>query len=111
MILNDYIAHFDRIFGTNLLSEIENKTFPMLNYAFDELVEDLYTQNSGSKEISKQKGMIADKIETLNSTEQKKLLDEYAELESELRVDIDKQMLTFGFLICFEQLREMQAIR
>ena len=111
MTLEKYIKHFDEIFGTEVLKSMKERNYPMLDFAFNELGEKLYAQNSLNKDFSEKKIAIVNKIEKLNSDIQKQLLDEYEDLESELRADIEKQMLVFGFCICYEQLKEVGIIK
>ena len=111
MNIEDYIRHFDKIFNTDISSSATNRQFPMLELAFDELAEQLYSLNSHNRNISKNKLSTYMQLEQTLSDEQKKLLDKYFEFETDFMEDTQMQMLTFGFCLCYEQLREMNALK
>ena len=102
MEIKEYIRHFDEVFDTKILEAMTLKKYPMIDFAFNNLGENLYSQSVESKNISKKKKVISEQIEELNSMKQKQLLDEYEDLDSQLREDIDKQMLIFGFCLCYQ---------
>lgn len=97
MEIKEYIRHFDEVFDTKILETMTSKKYPMIDFAFNNLGENLYSQSVESKNISKKKKVISEQIEELNSMKQKQLLDEYEDLDSQLREDIDKQMLILDF--------------
>lgn len=111
MSIEEYIEQFDKTFGTNLSNSIKNKSFHMIDFIFSELGERLYSRNKQSIDISKKKTVIARQIEKLNNPKQKQLLDEYEDLDTQLDADLNKQMLIFGFCLCYEALVEMGAIK
>ena len=111
MNIDGYIEHFDNTFKTNILETVKDKEFPMLNLAFYEIGEFLYARNCESKEITEQKNKISQQLNSIESIKEKKLIDKYRELDNDLRDDTDKQLLTFGFCLCYEQLKEMNALK
>ena len=111
MNIDGYIEHFDNTFKTNILETMKDKEFPMLNLAFYEIGEFLYARSCESKEITEQKNKISQQLNSIESIKEKKLIDKYRELDNDLRDDTDKQLLTFGFCLCYEQLKEMNALK
>ena len=111
MNIYGYIEHFDNTFKTNILENMKGKNFPMLNLAFYEIGEFLYARSCESKEITEQKKKIEKQLNSIESVQEKKLIDTYRELDNDLRDAIDKQLLTFGFCLCYEQLKEMNALK
>lgn len=111
MNITEYIKHFDKTFKTNIIETMKDKDFPMLNLAFYEIGELLYARSCESKEITEQKKKIEKQLNSIESIKEKKLIDTYRELDNDLRDDTDKQLLTFGFCLCYEQLKEMNALK
>ena len=111
MSINDYIKKFDENFNTSLSKSIADNTHPMLEFSFNNLGEKLYATNDASREISKQKAVVAEQLDATLNDEQKTLLDKYFDLDAELLDDVHKQLLIFGFCLCYEQLREMNALK
>ena len=83
----------------------------LLNLAFYEIGEFLYARSCENKEITQQKKKIEKQLNSIESIKEKKLIDQYRELDNDLREDTDKQLLTFGFCLCYEQLKEMKAFK
>lgn len=111
MTISNYILHFDATFGTNISEVIANKKFPMLEFALEELGEELYALNADNRQIGKDKLDVYQKLEQTMNDEQKKLIDQYFDLEDDYYVDTEKQILVFGFCLAYEQLREMNALK
>lgn len=111
MELNEYIKHFDSIFHTNIIDTIKTNKFPMIELAFQTLGEYIYARNKHSNTASEQLKIISKEFQELNNEKAIELLNKYDELACEIDFNTKKQLLTFGFCICLEQLKEMGAIK
>ena len=111
MSVDDYIKLFDNSFGTNIYNEIQTKKFPMLNWCFEYMGEDLYIPSPKYKEIESKSSIISNKILETYSYEQEQLFSDYWELDNKIDEDINRQMLVFGYCLALQQLKEMGAIK
>lgn len=111
MDLDGYIQHFDNVFDTNLLDTVKNKKFPMIEMAFQTLEDYIYARNKNSRNQSEKMKAILKDIEAINDDRVSKIFDNYDKICVEIDFDTKKQLLTFGFCICLEQLRELNMIK
>ena len=110
MDLYGYIQHFDNVFDTNLLDTVKNKKFPLIDTAFQTLEDYIYAKNKNSKNKSEKMKVILKDIEAINDDRVSKIFDKYDKICVEIDFDTKKQLLTFGFCICLEQLKELNMI-
>lgn len=110
MDLDGYIQHFDNVFDTNLLDTVKNKKFPMIEMAFQTLEDYIYARNKNSRNQSEKMKVILKDIEAINDDRVSKIFDNYDKICVEIDFDTKKQLLTFGFCICLEQLKELNMI-
>ena len=101
MDLTSYIQNFDRVFHTNLLETVTGKEFPMIELAFQTMGEYIYARNKDINSKSQKMKELLDELKTINK---------YDEMACEIDYDTKRQLLIFGFCICLEQLKEMDAI-
>lgn len=111
MNIYEYIQFFDTIFGTDLKELVKNNKFKMIEWAFYNIGEELYSPSQKYKEISKKKLAVSNRLDSTLTTEQMHLLEKYLELDSEMSAEIEQQLLIFGFCLCYEQLKEMGALK
>lgn len=111
MNIDEYMQLFDTNFGTDLKELVKNNKFKMLEWAFNNLGEELYSPSQKYKEISKKKIDISNRLDSTLTTEQMNLLEKYLELDSKMSAEIEQQLLIFGFCLCYEQLKEMGALK
>ena len=110
MDLTSYIQNFDRVFHTNLLETVTGKEFPMIELAFQTMGEYIYARNKDINSKSEKMKELLDELKTINDQKVLDIFDKYDEMACEIDYDTKKQLLTFGFCICLEQLKEMDAI-
>lgn len=110
MELTSYIQNFDRVFHTNLLKTVTGKEFPMIELAFQTLGEYIYARNKDINSKSEKMKELLDELKTINDQKVLDIFDKYDEIACEIDYDTKKQLLIFGFCICLEQLKEMDAI-
>ena len=111
MDLDGYIQHFDKVFDTNLIDTVKNKKFPMIDTAFQTLEDYIYARNKNSRNQSEKMKAILKDIEAINDDRVSKIFDNYDKICVEIDFDTKKQLLTFGFCICLEQLKELNKIK
>lgn len=111
MNIKEYMNKFDKEFNTDIFGTVSNNNYPMLEFAFNNLGEKLYVTDEKSLNIIRQKASISEKLDATLNEEQKSLIDKYFDLDAEALVDVHKQLLIFGYCLCFEQLKEMQALK
>ena len=111
MDLDGYIQHFDKVFDTNLIDTVKNKKFPMIDTAFQTLEDYIYARNKNSRNQSEKMKAILKDIEAINDDRVSKIFDNYDKICVEIDFDTKKQLLTFGFCICLEQLKELNMIK
>ena len=111
MTINDYIEHFDAVWGTKISETIKDKKFPLLEYAYTELAEQIYALNNNTRQVCRKKNNVYDKLEKSFSDEQRDLVDRYFELESEYWEATEMQIFTFGYLLCYQELKDMGALK
>lgn len=111
MELDDYIKHFDNVFGTNLIDTVKNKKFPMIEMAFQNLGEFIYAKNKANRNKSEKMKVILKEIESINDSRVADIFNKYDEIACEIDYDTKKQLLIFGFCICLEQLKELNMIK
>ena len=111
MSIEKYIELFDKTFGTNLSKSIIENEKIMLDWAFNNLGEDLYAQSRKCIEISKKKLNVSNKLDETLSDKQKELFEEYFVLDGELSADIERQLLIFGYCLCYQELKEMGSLK
>lgn len=110
MELDDYIKHFDTVFSTNLIDTVKNKEFPMIEMAFQNLGEFIYAKNKENRNKSEKMKVILKEIESIKDNKVADIFNKYDEIACEIDFDTKKQLLTFGFCICLEQLKELNMI-
>lgn len=111
MSVVDYIKLFDDTFDTNIAEDMKNKEFTLLNFAFENMGEELFIPSEKHKEIRSKRSTISNQILKTYSYEEEKLFSDYWELEGEMDTDINKQMLIFGYCLAYQQLKEMRALK
>ena len=109
MSIQEYIKHFDKIFNTNILEKIKETKYPMLDTILSKAGEQIYTPNSEYREISKQQILIIKELE--KKIKSNELLEEYENLSNRLRKNVDKQLIIFGYCICYEELKEIGLLK
>lgn len=110
MELTKYIQNFDRVFHTNLIDTVKGKNFPMIELAFQTIGEYIYARNKDINYKSDKMNALLEELKTINDKKVLEIFDKYDEIACEIDYETKKQLLTFGFCICLEQLKEMDAI-
>lgn len=88
---------------------IDNK-FILLDKIFCDIGEEFYIPSEEHKKLRKELSLLSGKLYDALNNEQKKLFDDYWEIESEMNSDINRQMLVFGFCLAFQELKELGVI-
>lgn len=110
MELTSYVQNFDRVFHTNLLETVTGKEFPMIELAFQTMGEYIYARNKDINYKSDKMNALLEELKTINDKKVLEIFDKYDEIACEIDYETKKQLLKFGFCICLEQLKEMDAI-
>lgn len=111
MDLYEYIKLYDKAFNTHIYEDVTEKEFPMIEKIFYDLGEEIYIPGDKHKHLAQKREIISDKILKLYTSEQEQLFSDYLEIQCEMDTDINKQMLIVGFCICYQQLKEMNALK
>lgn len=111
MSIEKFVEQFDESFNTNIASEMKNRKFPMLEYVFNELADEIYSLNSESRKNSKEKIKIYDELEETLTDKQRDLINKYFDADGEFLDITERQIFVFGYLLCFEEMREMGQLK
>ena len=102
--------HFDSIFGTNTLNNVDFNNLPMLRAIFEYFDEDIYKPSAKYEELRKQSIEVSNKLESTLKDKQKEMFEEYWELQNKVVEEEQQQMFYFGFLVAKELEKETNLI-
>ncbi len=91
--------HFDSIFGTDTLNNINFKDLPLLQQLFDYFEEDIYKPSQKYDELRRKHIEIADLLEQSFTEAQQTLFEKYWEIGNEMSVEEDQQLFFFGCIM------------
>lgn len=100
----EYIEHFNKIFGTNITDRINN--MPLLEKLFEYFEEDLYQPSDKYKKLRAKKRVIENKLESTFNKQQKKLFEKYWETENNAIQEEQQQLFMFGYLVAIQLMKE-----
>lgn len=83
----------------------------MLKMAFDRMSEFIYNPSNDQKIITHRLGDIEKKIMSSLGNEQRDMFDEYLEEENISITELARQMIVFGYLLGYQELKEMDALK
>lgn len=95
----EVLKHFDSIFGTATLKNIDFSNMKLLKVLFNYFEEDLYTPSEKYNELRAKAIKISDKLESTFTKEQQELFEDYWEAESLMHCEENEQMFLFGYII------------
>lgn len=95
----EILKHFDSIFNTRTLDNIDFYNLPMLKMLFEYFEEDLYTPSAKYKELRKKHIEVADLLEKTFTEAQKTLFEKYWELGNEMDIEEHENLFYFGFIL------------
>ena len=102
--------HFDSIFGTDTLNNIDFNNLPLLKQLFEYFEEDIYKPSQKYEKLRKQSIEISNKLEKTLTEEQQKMFEEYWELQNKVVEEEQQQMFYLGFLVAKELEKETNLI-
>ncbi len=91
--------HFDSIFGTDTLNNINFKDLPLLQQLFEYFEEDIYKPSPKYDELRRKHIEIADLLEQSFTEAQQTLFEKYWEIGNEMSVEEDQQLFFFGCIM------------
>lgn len=91
--------HFDSIFGTDTLNNINFKDLPLLQQLFDYFEEDIYKPSPKYDELRRKHIEIADLLEQSFTEAQQTLFEKYWEIGNQMSVEEDQQLFFFGCIM------------
>lgn len=91
--------HFDSIFGTNTLNNINFKDLPLLQQLFDYFEEDIYKPSPKYDELRRKHIEIADLLEQSFTEAQQTLFEKYWEIGNQMSVEENQQLFFFGCIM------------
>ncbi len=91
--------HFDSIFGTDTLNNINFNDLPLLKQLFDYFEEDLYNPSPKYEQLRKKHIEVADLLEQSFTEAQQTLFEKYWELENEMVLEEHEQLFFFGCIM------------
>lgn len=95
----EILQHFDSVFDTTTLTNIDFNNLPMLKKLFEYFEEDLYTPSPKYKELRKKHIEVADLLEKSFTEGQQTLFEKYWELGNEMDLEEHENLFYFGFII------------
>lgn len=87
--------HFDSIFGTDTLHNIDFNNLPLLKQLFEYFEEDIYKPSPKYEELRKKHIEVADLLEQSFTEAQQTLFEKYWEIENEMSVEESQQLFYF----------------
>ncbi len=91
--------HFDSIFGTDTLNNINFKDLPLLQQLFEYFEEDIYKPSQKYDELRRKHIEIADLLEQSFTEAQQTLFEKYWEIGNQMSVEEDQQLFFFGCIM------------
>ena len=91
--------HFDSIFGTDTLNNIDFNNLPLLKQLFEYFEEDIYKPSQKYEQLTKKHIEVSDLLEQSFTEAQQTLFEKYWEIENELSVEESQQLFYFGCII------------
>lgn len=107
----ELLKHFDSIFDTNTLNNIDFNNLPMFKKFFEYFEEDLYTQSPKYKELRKKHIEVAGLLEKSFTEGQQTLFEKYWELGNEMDLEEHEYLFYFGVIIGKTFDKETQLIK
>lgn len=95
----EILQHFDSIFDTSTLKNIDFNNLPMLKKLFEYFEEELYTPSPKYAELRKKHIEIGDLLEQSFTEAQKTLFEKHWEIGNEMTLEEHEQLFYFGFII------------
>ncbi len=111
MNIQDYVTHFNKTFNTDIPVNIDISKFPMLELSFRNLGEYFYKPSPDYNKITDVSISLENKLIQSMTKEQKKLFEEYLEKETISKSELARQILVFGYLVAYQELKEMDALK
>ena len=98
----DYLKHFDKIFNTQTLKNINLDNMVLLKELYSLLEEYLSRSNNESSDIRRKSIKLYDELESTLTDEQIELLDKIFDLNNEEMSNDQEQIFMFGYIIAKE---------
>ncbi len=95
----DILRHFDSIFDTDALKNIDFSNMKLLKTLFSYFKEELYTSSLEYEKLRTKQLRISDKMESTFTEEQQKLFEQYWEITNQMSSEEEQQLFLFGFII------------
>lgn len=95
----DYLKHFDEIFGTNLIGKIDLKNFETLQLIFNTFGEDLYKPTPKYENIRNEYMEVSNKLESTFTEEQKELYKQVYKLDGLMTEELEQHLFMFGYIL------------
>lgn len=107
----EYLKFFDEIFGTDTEKYIDLKKVPLLSKVYDRILDDILKMNKKCEKLWKQSNKASEKLCKTLTREQKKLFEDFLEIDTELQIETEEQIFMFGYIIAKELDRESKIQR
>ncbi len=95
----DILRHFDSIFDTDTLKNIDFSNMKLLKTLFSYFEEELYTPGLEYEKLRTKQLRISDKMESTFTEEQQKLFEQYWEITNQMSYEEEQQLFLFGYII------------
>ena len=102
--------HFDEIFGTDTLHNINFDNLPLLKAIFEYIDDDMYRPSAKYQELRKKSIEISNQLEQTFTKEQKSIFEEYWEVQNRMVSEEEEQLFFFGFIMAKALEKEMNLI-
>lgn len=98
----DYLKHFDKIFNTQTLKDINLDNMVLLKELYILLEDYLSRTNNKNSAIRKENIKLYNRLKTTFTKEQKELFDEFIDLNNEEMANDQEQLFIFGYIMAKE---------
>lgn len=96
------LNHFDSIFKTQTIKNINFDNMRFLSYLFKSFQDELYTPSKKYTELLRKHINIADELEKTFSKKQMQLFEQFCETKNEMYEEENEQLFLFGYIISKE---------
>lgn len=95
----EYIQHFDKIFGTNVMSTFNENKLIIFLQMYEKMKDELYIQTEEYLSLQKEKLEILDNLSSNLKDAEKEQFNRFLELDSKSKEKSNNQIIVFEFIL------------
>lgn len=104
------LNHFDSIFNTEVIKDINFDNMKLLKTLFNYFEEDIYTPSTKYSKLRHKHIEISDELEKTFTPTQMELFEKYWEVGNEMCAEENEQLFLFGYIISKELDKETKLV-